>query len=457
MDRRTASIDQGDGNPVASEPTLRAATGRARNAAPLGSRAALGTMVALVAMYGAVVTLAPRLLDADDFIRGDANGDGLVDWGDFARIALARVDERSSLRCDDAADVDDDGELFDTPTEFAADADMQALATWLFGQAPVPTTVPPLVAPFPRRGADPTRDGLDCARGFTGAPAGSRAGNRLGWDLPRQLDAGATNVSVFVEVDAIEPVIGFSLAYIYDSSAIAVRGVDSSGTALPRRDATRLADAGLLRWSTQRTLENGRRLLLIGALFLDAAWRPIELGGRAGGGAGAVAGSTRVARLVIDVLPTAPVGAPRAILVPFLGDYFAAEAQTAGGLRSQIHHFEALPFHVPLDPDQLDSAIPLLGGPGRIDFTRGDANADGAIDITDPVYTLGFLFLGGPPPPTDDAADANDDGVLDIADPTFSLGVLFLGSGTFPSPYPACGLDPTPDTLFCCYYPPCSD
>lgn len=37
--------------------------------------------------------------------------------------------------------------------------------------------------------------------------------------------------------------------------------------------------------------------------------------------------------------------------------------------------------------------------PGGTKFRRGDANDSGPpVDISDPVYTLNFLFLGGPGP-----------------------------------------------------------
>jgi hypothetical protein len=60
---------------------------------------------------------------------------------------------------------------------------------------------------------------------------------------------------------------------------------------------------------------------------------------------------------------------------------------------------------------------------------RGDANVDNAVDLSDAVYTLSFLFLGGPAPSCSGAADANGDGMIDITDPIATLVTLFLGSG----------------------------
>ena len=51
-----------------------------------------------------------------------------------------------------------------------------------------------------------------------------------------------------------------------------------------------------------------------------------------------------------------------------------------------------------------------------VDFVRGDANADAAIDISDAIATLGYLFLGANDLSCVAAADANDDGAADISD-----------------------------------------
>jgi hypothetical protein len=100
---------------------------------------------------------------------------------------------------------------------------------------------------------------------------------------------------------------------------------------------------------------------------------------------------------------------------------------------------------------QVDVKTPLPSGPG---FTRGDANSDIRVDISDAVFTLSYLFLGGTAPGCEVAADSNDDGSVNISDPSFTLNFLFLGGAPPPAPSPfpepaACGPDPTPDTLTC--------
>ena len=89
-------------------------------------------------------------------------------------------------------------------------------------------------------------------------------------------------------------------------------------------------------------------------------------------------------------------------------------------------------------------------------FQRGDANTDGALDISDPLSVLSYMFLAATLP-CEDAGDANDDGALDLTDATSLLATIFAGS-----PFPgapslgACGTDPSfGDALNCASYPSC--
>ncbi|MCA8960687.1 MAG: dockerin type I repeat-containing protein, partial [Planctomycetes bacterium] len=86
------------------------------------------------------------------------------------------------------------------------------------------------------------------------------------------------------------------------------------------------------------------------------------------------------------------------------------------------------------------------GGPT---FVRGDASRDGAVDISDAVSILGYLFAMGPTPSCLDAADVDDSGDLNITDPIYLLSYLFTAGPQPPSPFPAPGGDPTGDSLDC--------
>ena len=84
-------------------------------------------------------------------------------------------------------------------------------------------------------------------------------------------------------------------------------------------------------------------------------------------------------------------------------------------------------------------------------FLRGDANGDGAIDISDGITTLQYLFNCGDDCPLvcDDAADYDDNGVVEMADAILTFGFLFQGGEEPESPYPNAGVDSTEDGLSC--------
>ena len=72
-------------------------------------------------------------------------------------------------------------------------------------------------------------------------------------------------------------------------------------------------------------------------------------------------------------------------------------------------------------------------------FLRGNSNNDVVVDISDPIFTLNYLFLGTTTPNCLDSADANNDESIDISDGIFTLAFLFNGGEMIPSPYPECG------------------
>ncbi len=94
----------------------------------------------------AAVTL---VLGSHDYIRGDPNGDGVIDISDAIRVILdVFIDPGELSSCSDADDANDDG-LLDV-------SDPIYLLSFLFQGGPVPPK------PFPDRGIDPTDDFLTC-------------------------------------------------------------------------------------------------------------------------------------------------------------------------------------------------------------------------------------------------------------------------------------------------------
>ncbi len=89
-------------------------------------------------------------------------------------------------------------------------------------------------------------------------------------------------------------------------------------------------------------------------------------------------------------------------------------------------------------------------GAPTVSFRRGDADLNGAVQLTDAVTVLLRLFAGGQTLACDDAADADDGGSLDLTDAVRVLSHLFRGGPAPPDPGPdVCGPDPTADDLTC--------
>jgi hypothetical protein len=84
----------------------------------------------------------------------------------------------------------------------------------------------------------------------------------------------------------------------------------------------------------------------------------------------------------------------------------------------------------------------VSGGPWRfttrLRLSRGDANADGDVNMSDASFLLNWLFLGGPRPRCRDAVDTNDDGGVDISDVIYLLKFLFLGRPPVDNSPPTC-------------------
>jgi len=91
---------------------------------------------------------------------------------------------------------------------------------------------------------------------------------------------------------------------------------------------------------------------------------------------------------------------------------------------------------------------------GVILFVRGDANRDGSLNLADAIAMLAYLFEGGNVPCVS-AIDVNDNGSASIGDVVHLLVYLFQGGALPGAPFPACGVDPTPDSLPCDTCVPC--
>jgi hypothetical protein len=74
-------------------------------------------------------------------------------------------------------------------------------------------------------------------------------------------------------------------------------------------------------------------------------------------------------------------------------------------------------------PSLVECALQLCGEPRN--WTTFDCNDDGALNISDAICDLNFLFVGNVDPSCSDALDFNDDGDANISDAIASLNYLF--------------------------------
>lgn len=109
---------------------------------------------------------------------------------------------------------------------------------------------------------------------------------------------------------------------------------------------------------------------------------------------------------------------------------------------------------LPVEVDEVTVEVSLDGAvfvawdtpiPVAPEFIRGDVDGSGQLDVTD--SSLLATFLSGQPTTfvSYDALDVNDSGEIDAGDLTYLNVFLFLGGIEPPAPYPAPGVDPTPE------------
>jgi len=101
--------------------------------------------------------------------------------------------------------------------------------------------------------------------------------------------------------------------------------------------------------------------------------------------------------------------------------------------------------------------VTVIPQPTVTTFVRGDPDSDGAVNITDGIVILTFLFLGGAQLSCQDAADTDNSGAIDLSDAVALFNYQFLGGNAPPPPGPLeCGRDSGPeDQLTCVTFPRC--
>jgi hypothetical protein len=83
-------------------------------------------------------------------------------------------------------------------------------------------------------------------------------------------------------------------------------------------------------------------------------------------------------------------------------------------------------------------------------FIRGDADGSAGVAMSDAIHILRAIYIPGATLDCMDSADADDDGDVAMSDGIYILRHLYIPDSPPPhSPFPDCGVDPTPDRLGC--------
>jgi hypothetical protein len=369
--------------------------------------------------------LAPRGARADaEFLRGDANADGKISISDALTIRRYLFNGDALLvSCVDAGDVDGDDNV-DL-------ADVVSLLIDLFLREGAAWGTTSIAAPFPTPGLDPNADDvLDCAS-YDPTPAQVSDDEIRVGDL--EATPGAEVAIPFYVTNAIE-IEALQLVISYDPSVFTpLQGGPSSfdieGSFFG--DLWASAFSGFL--SVMPHPEEGLMTIgAIGSLIEEGSEVPpgqntllFKVRGTVSENA---APGTSIALTPTDGPDDAGVKPPL---------YMRNELTYKG----QARFASILPRKVP-------GVLAIVDDISF--FVRGDANGDHAVDISDPITVLDFLFSGSQSVSCPDAADADDDGVIIITDAIVILDQLFRGHSGIAPPFPEAGADTTADSLGDC-------
>ncbi len=347
------------------------------------------------------------------FLRGDANADGEVSISDVLMIRHGFL-SGLELPCNDAADANDDGKM---------DAiDEETVLLSLFYD------VPCIHPPFPDAGIDPRPDWLDCESYEVVPP-------RMTEDVIRIGDVKAApgqEVAIPVYLTSANPVEALQLVLAYDPEILDFQNTGGyfQGTifeSLIPEDPDHNPEFHTV---IDRPEQGYLIFQMIGSLTSDCCEIP-------------PGAETLVAKLVARVSEDATAGTVVSLDLTNGPD---GEGVPPLNLKNELTYRGTAGFI---------SVLPrtVSGRMGIVDdivfFSRGDANDDGEVDISDAIFILDFLFLGGKPPDCEDAADVDDSGTIELTDVVVLLNSLFLTSVRIAPPFPNKGSDFTLDSLRC--------
>lgn len=97
-------------------------------------------------------------------------------------------------------------------------------------------------------------------------------------------------------------------------------------------------------------------------------------------------------------------------------------------------------------PTQFCGTVTITPDPIPL-YRTGDANADGWVDLADPIFIVVGLLSAGPLPPCVAATDVNGDAQTDVADVVHLLAYLFTAGAPPVAPFPECDFVPGEDCV----------
>jgi hypothetical protein len=403
-------------------------------------------LVTANAGFGSVSTLRNTsgslpAVGCTEFVRGDINADGFVSVSDAIMFEREGSEGPFEIGCDDAADVIDD-EVLDICDVAAVYHTLFDYPDWTQSIAP-PTLAPghdptPLGIPYQEHhcpdiykgGEDrPLPNPLGCRRYEPQAAPETDDVVRLGdvEAVPGTMTRVPVYLTASVPTDAVQLVVAYDPSQVElaaDNDALSYEGsyyekYFGEWMTITYNDGHSTSSfyypqsAGLSKLTVHPSY--GVFSVLIGGHLFFAGFEvpPGE--------------ETLIGWIHLRVLPTVEPDA-QIVLAPTNGDnnqgvgpYRMRNEITSKG---RARYVGTLP--------QLGAA--RLSIVGDQSFFRGDSNSDDTLNISDPIQTLGWLFLGDSDLTCLDAADANDDGKVDLSDAVFTLGYLFGGGSALPPP-----------------------
>ncbi len=115
----------------------------------------------------------------------------------------------------------------------------------------------------------------------------------------------------------------------------------------------------------------------------------------------------------------------------------ASPANTPGQTEPADPHFDDVDYHGAFPP--VDQAAKGYAGVWIANWTYmyqrqhisfalcGDANADDAVNVSDAVTIINYVFIGGAPPSPFYTGDANCDGSVNVSDAVYVINYVFIG------------------------------